>query len=60
MMKLSPPHDPIEALGEAYELLLEKSLKEAHKARIKSGPALHKLIDELTQESSGLADLNRG
>lgn len=57
MTKLTPPHDPIEALGEAYETLLEKTVDNAHKAKIKGGPALHKLIDELAQKSSDVTEL---
>lgn len=57
MAKLTPPGDPIEAMGEAYELLLEKTIEEAHKAKIKGGPALHQLIDEIEQKSSDVAEL---
>lgn len=45
MSELPPPHDPVEALGEAYELLLETAIEDARKAREKSGPALHRFID---------------
>lgn len=57
MTKLTPPHDPIEALGEAYETLLEKTVDKAHEAKIKSGPALHQLIDEVAQKSSDVNEL---
>lgn len=57
MSKISPEHDPIEALGEAYEALLEKSLEEAHQAKAKSGPALHRFIDEVAQKSSEINEL---
>lgn len=57
MSKTNPDRDPIEALGEAYETLLEKSLKEAHQAREKSGPVLHKFIDELAEKSSAINEL---
>lgn len=42
MNDLLPPHDPIEALGEAYELLLEKALQNVHQ----SGAIGHRLIEE--------------
>ena len=42
MNDLLPPHDPIDALGEAYELLLEKSLQKAHQ----SGALVHHMIEE--------------
>jgi len=57
MTKLTPPHDPIEALGEAYELLLDKAIEEAQTAKQKSGPALHHLIDELAEKSSEVNEL---
>ena len=57
MPKPVPPHDPIETLGEAYETLLEKSIEEAHKTKAKSGPALHRLIDEVAQKSSDVTEL---
>jgi hypothetical protein len=57
MTKLSPPHDPIEALGEAYELLLDKAVEKAHESKIKTGPAFHKLIDEVAQKSSDISEL---
>lgn len=50
MSDLPPPHDPIEALGEAYELLLETAMEDYQKAKQKSGPALHRLIDQARQK----------
>ena len=43
MKDLPPPGDPIEALGETYELLLEKALQKAHQ----SGAILHRMINEI-------------
>lgn len=57
MTKLPTAHDPIEALGEAYELLLDKTVDEAKIAKSKTGPVLHKLIDEITQKSSDINEL---
>ena len=42
MNELISPHDPIEALGEAYELLLEKALQKVHQ----SGALVHRMIEE--------------
>jgi hypothetical protein len=42
MNDLLPPNDPIEALGQAYELLLEKALQKAHQ----SGALVHHMIEE--------------
>lgn len=52
MNDLLPPHDPIEAFGEAYELLLEKSLQKAHQ----SGALIHHMIDE---SGSDIVALNK-
>jgi len=46
MNDLLPPNDPIDALGEAYELLLEKSLQNAHK----SGAFVHDMIEKSRDE----------
>ncbi|MEJ2362082.1 MAG: zinc ribbon-containing protein [Gammaproteobacteria bacterium] len=57
MSKVPSDRDPIEALGEAYETLLEKSLEEARTAKAKTGPALHKFIDEIAEKSSDINEL---
>ena len=59
MKKPPPPHDPIEALGEAYEMLLEKSLAGAQKAEKKGSLALHHYIDKAQQEVSDLNELSK-
>ncbi len=46
MKDLLPPHDPIEAMGEAYELLLEKALQKAHQ----SGNLIHHMIEAVRDE----------
>ena len=51
MKPLPSKKDPIEAVGEAYELLLEQAIKEAHKLGDKTGPALHRIIDEVRTDS---------
>ncbi|MDH5473011.1 MAG: zinc ribbon-containing protein [Gammaproteobacteria bacterium] len=57
MTKLPPARDPIEALGQAYELLLEKALEDARKLKEKTGPALHKIIDISSEKLSELGEL---
>lgn len=57
MTKLTPPHDPLDALGEAYETLLEKAMDESKTVKEKSGPVLHKFIDEIAQKSSDVNEL---
>ena len=59
MKKPPPPRDPVEALGEAYELLLEKSLDAAHKAEEKGGLALHHFIDETKKDVAALNKLGK-
>jgi len=46
MKDLQPPHDPIDAMGEAYERLLETAMDDMHQVEEKTGPALHGLIDK--------------
>lgn len=42
-----PTHvDPLDALGAAYETMYEHVAANLHKAKDKSGPALHELVDE--------------
>ena len=52
MKDLKPPRDPLEVIGEAYELLLEKSLEEGHKIKEKGNLALHHFIDEAQKDYS--------
>ena len=50
MKNLLPPHDPIEAMGETYELLLERILQSAHR----EGANLHIAVDVLQHDSAVL------
>ena len=59
MAEMPPPRDPIEALGEAYELLLEKATEEAKKLKDKTGPALHQIIDASSEALSEMTELSR-
>ena len=53
MKDLSPPHDPIETLDEAYEVLLERALRKAHQR----GAALHHMIGETRGDTPALIKL---
>jgi len=59
MKDLPPAKDPIEAMGEAYELLLEDAIKGVHKIEEKTGPALHHAIDEALIKSGKLEELTK-
>ena len=50
MKKLQPPRDLIEALGEAYELLLENALKKAKQ----SGVAMHQIMATVRDDAMAL------
>lgn len=50
MKDLQPPRDPIDAMGEAYERLLETAMDDLHKAEEKTGPVLHRLIDKAKEK----------
>ncbi len=58
MKELKPPHDPIEALGQAYELLLEKSMDEARQAEQRGAPRLGQIIDRARHEVAELTRLS--
>ena len=53
MKDSSPPHDPIETLDEAYEVLLERALRKAHQR----GAALHHMIGEIRGDTPALIKL---
>ena len=57
MKDLQPPKDPVEAMGEAYERLLETAIEDAHKLEKATGPKLHRLIDEAKQKLSDMEEL---
>lgn len=50
MNELPPPHDPVEAMGEAYELLLEKALQKAHQG----GVVVHDMMDVVRGDIAAL------
>ncbi|MHB1176666.1 MAG: zinc ribbon-containing protein [Sulfuriferula sp.] len=50
MKDLPPPRDPIEAMGEAYEALLEKALQKAHQ----SGSAVHDMMGAIRGDIAAL------
>jgi hypothetical protein len=60
MPKLSPPHDPVETIGEAYELLLERALGEREKAAGEEGESrLHAALERSRERSIELGELSR-
>ena len=52
-------HDPLDALGEAYEKMFERAARNLHKAEEKSGDLLHKLIDEAKDKAVELEEVSR-
>jgi len=52
-------HDPLDALGEAYEKMFERAARNLHKAEEKSDDLLHKLIDEAKNKAVELEELSR-
>lgn len=56
MKDLLPPHDPVEAMGEAYELLLEKALQKAHQ----SGAVVHDMMDVVRRDIVALNKFDDG
>ena len=58
MKELEPPHDPIEAIGQAYERLLEKALHEGRRAEKRGAPKLHQMIDTVRHDLVRLGTLS--
>ena len=54
MKELQPPHDPIEAMGEAYELLYENAAKKGHQ----SGGVVHDFANVIRDEIKGLGKVS--
>lgn len=57
MKEMPPPKDPVELIGQAYEKLLETAMEDVEKLEHKSGPALHRLIDNARDKLSELGEL---
>ena len=55
----SPKRFPTEGLGEAYEKLLILTMKESKLLKEKTGPALHNLIDDMSEKFSDLEELTK-
>ncbi|MDH3453332.1 MAG: zinc ribbon-containing protein [Gammaproteobacteria bacterium] len=59
MKEMKPPHDPIDALGQAYEMVLEKSLEGAQRLEKRAGQRLHDMIDAVHEEVAAMSKLSR-
>lgn len=59
MKDLEPPRDPVDALGKAYELMLERAVDDFHKIDEKTRPLLHEAIDKARQRAVDLNELTR-
>ena len=47
-----PPHvDPLDTLGAAYETMYEHVAENLHKAKDKTGPLIHQLVDEAKEKA---------
>ncbi len=57
MTQSPPPSDPVEPQGKAYEILLERALEQARKVKEKSGPVLHRMIEESSEKLAELGEL---
>ncbi len=56
-MKDKTPHDPLNMIGEAYELFLERTVDELHKAEDAAGPKIHHVIDKAKDKAVALEEL---
>ena len=51
-------HDPLDALGDAYEKLYEHVAKNLHNAEKKTEPLFHKLIEEVREKAGKFKELS--
>jgi hypothetical protein len=58
MKDLQPPHDPIDAIGQAYERLLEKSMESARRVEKQAGRKLHQIIDAVDDEVEAVSKVS--
>lgn len=58
MKELKPPHDPIDALGQAYELLLEKTMENAQRLEKRTERKLHQIIDAVNDEVAAVTEIS--
>jgi hypothetical protein len=58
MKDLQPPHDPIDAIGQAYERLLEKSMENARRVEKQAGRKLHQIIDAVDDEVAAVTKVS--
>ena len=56
-MKKESHNDPIDTLGAAYEKMYERAVTNLHTAKDKSGPLLHKLIDDAKLKAIDMEEL---
>lgn len=59
MSELKPPRDPVEAMGEAYELMLERISDNYHKLERKAAPEMAHLLAEAREKAVELGELSR-
>jgi hypothetical protein len=58
-MKKSKQEDPFDILSEAYEKMYERAVEDLHKVKEKTGPLLHKAIDEAKDKAVELEEVSR-
>lgn len=59
-MKKDPlHHDPVDILGEAYERMLERAMRDYREVKHKTAPVLHQMIDAARDKAVELEELSR-
>ncbi len=56
-MSKTPHVDPLDALGAAYETMYEHVAENLNKAKDKSGPLIHQLVDEAKEKAKEIEQL---
>ena len=56
-MSKTPHVDPLDTLGAAYETMYEHVADNLHKAKDKSGPLIHQLVDEAKEKAKEIEEV---
>ncbi|OOY35425.1 zinc ribbon-containing protein [Solemya velum gill symbiont] len=59
MKDLEPPHDMVDAIGVAYERMLERAIENSHKISDRSGHFMHDAVDKAHERAVELNELTK-
>ena len=59
MKDLEPPHDMVDAIGVAYEKMLERAIENSHKVSDRTGHFMHDAVDKAHERAVELNELSK-